>query len=180
MRCKRRGQCGRNNSRLNEPRGSTEDRSPKKESVTRAAMRSPSFACTSSSAWQEKPRRCGDIRGRTIGTSVAAANALIAVWRVLATPPTHLDKAVEIAEDVGLRAAAGAQAHACTSSTWGKRSRADSVISAAELQAQGRGDCRRCATSRRRRRAGVPLYVEHRRQGKSRRFGDIHGLVLQA
>jgi hypothetical protein len=47
--------------------------------------------------------------------------------------PTHQHQAVEIAGDVRFRAAAGAQAYACTSSTWGKGKRADSVISAAVL-----------------------------------------------
>ena len=56
-----------------------------------------------------------------------------------------------------------------------RRRRADPVISAADPPTPGRGDCRRCATSRRRRRAGVRLYVEHLWQGKLRRFGDIRG-----
>jgi hypothetical protein len=46
------------------------------------------------------------------------------------------NKAVEIAGDVCFHAAAGAQAYACTSSTWGNGKRADSVISAAVLHAK--------------------------------------------
>ena len=59
-----------------------------------------------------------------------------------------------------------------------RRRRADPVISAADPPTPGRGDCRRCVTSRRRRRAGVRLYVEHRRQEKSRRSGDIRGRAM--